>query len=115
MRILCVDDEALVRMVTSDLLRELGHEVLEAPGPEEGLASIRAADEPFDLLLTDIMMPGPIDGRGFAKLAIEAQPGLPVIYFSGYSRIVTADDTGARVLPKPCSIGTLQAAIAGIA
>lgn len=109
MRILCVDDDGLVRAVTADLLRELGHDVIEAGGGGAAADMISAAI-PIDMLVTDIHMPGGPDGLQLAEYARARRPGLPVIYFSGLAHVVPKDVAG-MVLSKPCSLGQLQQAI----
>jgi len=111
LRILCVDDDGLVRAVTADLLRELGHDVIEASGGNAA-AGIIAAATPIDMLVTDIHMPGGPDGLELAQYARAQLPGLPVIYFSGLAHVVPRDVEGV-VLAKPCSLGQLQQAIEG--
>lgn len=112
MRILCVDDDGLVLAVTADLLRDLGHDVIEAAGGHRAAQAI--GDGGIDLLVTDIHMPGGPDGQELAAMARRAQPDLPVIYFSGLAHIVPVGvkDT---VLHKPCTLGELELAIDNIA
>ena len=112
MRILCVDDDGLVLSVTADLLRDLGHDVIEAIGGHRAAEAI--GDGGIDLLLTDIHMPGGPDGQELAAMARQARPEMPVIYFSGLSHIVPAE-VGDKVLRKPCSLGELELAIDTIA
>lgn len=110
MRILCVDDDRLVLAVTADLLRELGHEVIEASGGGEAVEILTAAMTPIDMLVTDIHMPGGPDGLQLAEHARRRSPGLRVIYFSGLAHVVPRHVEGV-VLSKPCSLGQLQQAI----
>lgn len=112
MRILCVDDDSLVRAVTADLLRELGHDVVEATG-SEGAALIMAGGG-IELLITDIHMPEGINGQELARLARQSHPSLPVIYFSGFGHVVP-DGVTDHVLRKPCNLGDLQQAIRHVA
>lgn len=109
MRILCVDDDGLVRSVTADLLRELGHDVIEADGGAAA-AAIIATPASIDLLVTDIHMPDGPDGLQLATYARSCRPGLPVIYFSGLAHVVPHGLAG-WVLPKPCSLGQLEQAL----
>ncbi len=60
-KLLLVDDDPVLLNLLGRLLRRAGHEVTEASGGEEGLALARAAREPFDVIVTDVMMPG-LDG-----------------------------------------------------
>lgn len=111
MRILCVDDDGLILSITADLLRMLGHDVVEAVGGRRAVSRI-GDDDDFDLLVTDIHMPGGPDGRDLASLARRSRPDLPVIYFSGIDQMTPAR-SGDRVLRKPCTLGELQQAIEG--
>ncbi|WP_066967886.1 response regulator [Rhizorhabdus dicambivorans] len=113
MRILCVDDDDLVLAVTADLLRALDHEVTEAIGGSRA-AELIGTDIPFDLLVTDIHMPGGPGGADLAALARSTRPDLPVIYFSGIDSTAPAG-IADPVLRKPCRLGELQRAIAGLA
>lgn len=109
MRILCVDDDRLVLAITADLLRDLGHEVIEAVAAIDATRII-AGSADVDMLVTDIHMPGGPDGLELAERARRAHPGLPVIYFSGLSHVVPTE-LGDTVLRKPCTLGDLQRAI----
>lgn len=109
MRILCVDDDRLVLAVTADLLRELGHDVLEADDADDAVQILDTRDD-IDLLVTDIHMPGGLDGLALALHARRRRPGLPVVYFSGLSHVVPPDIDG-QVLRKPCTLGELEQAV----
>jgi PAS domain S-box-containing protein len=95
--VLLVEDDALIRMNTSDMLQCAGYVVIEAASAEEALATLRTMR--VDTLLTDIKLPGS-SGVELAKHARELQPGIAVIYASGDASSV-ADDGDARVLSKP--------------
>ena len=112
MRILCVDDDGLVLAVTADLLRALDHEVVEATGGLHA-AELIASELPFDLLVTDIHMPGGPGGADLAMMARSGRPTLPVIYFSGMGAMAP-EGVADPVLRKPCRLGELQRAIEGL-
>jgi PAS domain S-box-containing protein len=80
--VLLVDDEALVRASTADMLAELGYDVLEAESAQEALALIEAG--PLDLVITDHLMPG-LSGTDLARIIAAERPGLPVLVVSGYA------------------------------
>ena len=87
--ILLVEDEEMVRVLTSRILRELGYSVLEADGAEEALRALRDAmlrkgPDAIDLVLTDVVMPQ-TSGPDLVNKLTEIRPELKVIFMSGYS------------------------------
>src|SRR5579862_6092333 len=82
--VLIVDDEPLVRDVVKMALEEAGFGVMTACDGDEAL-SLVMFDYPFDVLLTDVRMPGKHDGWSLAEKAREWRPELPVVYVSAYS------------------------------
>jgi len=82
--ILIVEDDALVRKYVVSQLRSLGYRTLAASNADEAL-SIIGADEDIDILFTDVMMPGPINGRQLAIEAMRRRPQLKILYTSGYA------------------------------
>ncbi|WP_084631776.1 GAF domain-containing protein [Agrobacterium larrymoorei] len=107
--VLLVDDEDLVRMVTSDMLVDLGYEVIEVASGEEALQLVTSGHR-FDLLVTDHLMPG-ISGTDLAREVRATKPGTPVLLVSGYS-----DNTGVDAdlprLTKPFRKDELAAVLA---
>ena len=81
--ILVVDDEVLIRMAVSDFLQECGFKVLEAGNAAEAIQMIQSAQSVLDLVLSDIRMPGDLDGFGLSKWIRQHRPNLPVILTSG--------------------------------
>ncbi len=81
--ILLVEDEAAVRTFAASALRGRGYEVTDVNGPEAALEALGSATRPFDLLVTDVVMPGR-SGSQLADAAREVQPGIAVIFISGY-------------------------------
>lgn len=105
--ILCVDDEALIRTMIADCIDELGFKSVEAGSGEEALEKLEATD--VALLITDIRMGG-ISGWEVAERARARQPGLPIIYISGFPCAGEAlADT--IYLAKPFRPRDLQAAV----
>ncbi|MEZ5995148.1 MAG: PAS domain S-box protein [Hyphomonadaceae bacterium] len=103
-RILLVEDDDLVRAQAGAELRGLGYRVVTARGGAEALEILRAGQE-FDLLFTDVVMAGGMNGRQLAEAARALAPHLPVLYTSGHPETVLneADHIapGVKLLRKP--------------
>jgi two-component system, NtrC family, sensor kinase len=101
-RILVVEDDADVRLYIVDVLRELNYDVAETPDAESALAL--AKDRKFDLLLTDVILPGK-NGRQLAEALQAAQGATKVLFMTGYSRNAIVHqgrlDPGVQMLQKP--------------
>lgn len=82
--ILVVEDEVLVRMMIADEVRQQGFRVIEAATADEALAVLRSAIS-VDLVLTDIQMPGSMDGLALAELVRSIWPGLKIIFATARS------------------------------
>lgn len=104
-RILVVEDEPLVRAGVVTQLQSLGYIVLQAADGESGLASFEAAAHPYDLLLTDVVMPGRLNGRTFADEVARRWPKTKVVFISGYAENAVLHegraDAGVLLLSKP--------------
>ena len=87
-RILLVEDEGLIRMMVVDFLEDEGFDVIEAHDGEEAAKLLDEAAR-FDVLFTDVRMPGMLDGIDVALRAQQRHPGLPVLVVSGYSAELT--------------------------
>jgi signal transduction histidine kinase len=110
--VLLVDDNAEVRAVLRRQLDEIGHEVIEAPNGEEALAIIDRVPE-LAVLVSDVIMPGAMDGRRLAALARQRRPELRVVLVTGYAEgLDEAADRPFTLLRKPCTKEELVAAIA---
>ena len=81
-RILIVEDEFLIRMTLAEALGDEGFDVVEAETGDEALPMLKA-DPAIRLLLTDIQLPGVLNGRALAKQAREHAPTLPIIFMTG--------------------------------
>ena len=81
--ILVVEDEALLRVAISNYLLECGFAVLEAGDAAEAIETLKADKAEIDVVFTDILMPGEMDGFGLAQWIWDHRPGLPVILTSG--------------------------------
>lgn len=113
-QILVVDDEARVGDAVVEQLRSLGYAVTRATDGVAGLAAVKGAGQPYDLLLTDVVMPG-MGGRKLADDVTALSPSTAVLFMSGYSRDdIVHDgriDPGARLLTKPFHKGDLARAV----
>ncbi len=83
-RVLLVEDEGLIRMVTSEFLRDEGFEVTEAWNGDEAARLLDTSDH-FDVLFTDVQMPGTLDGIDLAMRARRQYAMIPLLVVSGYA------------------------------
>jgi PAS domain S-box-containing protein len=104
-RVLVVEDDADVRASVVRQLQSLGYVVTEAADGQSGLAAFATAPEPFDVLLTDVVMPGSLSGKGLADEVSGRWPGTKVVFMSGYTENAIIHhgriDEGVRLLSKP--------------
>jgi PAS domain S-box-containing protein len=100
--ILVVEDNAKVRKTVIRQLHDLGYRTIEADGGGAALDLMRRGTS-FDLLLTDVVMPGGITGYQLAEQARAERPGLKVLFTSGYTELAAASeaDLGHQLLSKP--------------
>jgi CheY-like chemotaxis protein len=102
--ILVVEDDRLVRDYVLAQLHSLGYVTLQAANAAEALAIV-AAGTPFDLLFTDVIMPGKMNGRQLADELHKTHPDLKVVYTSGYTENAIIHhgrlDAGVLLLAKP--------------
>ena len=114
--ILVVDDEAAVRAVTVDSLRELGYHVIEADGAASALRLL-AANPDVALLFTDIVMPE-TNGARLADAARALRPGLKVLFTTGYTRNAVVHngvvDAGVELIGKPFTFEALGAKVRSV-
>lgn len=102
-RILVVEDEESLLLMMEELLTELGFGIVAARSGREALNLVNSG-QAFDLMLTDIVMPGGIGGFELARHVRELRPGVPIVYMSGYTGFTSAE-MGSVVAPlvqKPC-------------
>jgi CheY-like chemotaxis protein len=107
--ILVVEDDDGVRQYASEILRDLNYQILEARDSETALRLLDA-DKKFDLLLTDVVLPGK-NGRELATEIEKRRPGVKVIFMTGYSRNAIVHhgrlDRGTELITKPLTEGVL--------
>lgn len=108
--VLLVDDEVLVRMVVADQLDELGYTIIEAGDAGGALKQIDPTQK-IDLLLTDVGLPGGMNGRQLADAVRQLRPDLPIVFITGYAEqsVLKEADLGKnmRVMTKPFQIEKL--------
>lgn len=94
LRILCIDDEPLLRELVKEMLGCDGHDVEVSDSGQSGLDKFRIARErgrPFDVVITDLGMPC-VDGRQVAKAVKQESPGTPVVMLTGWGALMKEDD-----------------------
>jgi len=110
-KILVIDDEAVVRMLIVDVLTDLGYNPLEAKDGPSGIKLIEAEAE-LDLLITDVGLPGGLNGRQVADAARQKYPALKVIFITGYAENAVIGsgqlDADMHVLTKPFAVEELR-------
>lgn len=112
--ILVVDDEATLRSVFADLLAHEGYACITAANAVDALQIIEANVVELDLLISDIRMPGTLNGLELADRVRELQPGAAILLISGYAEdpiMKTVEERGYHILEKPFRHFQLAAAI----
>ncbi|MES5098082.1 PAS domain-containing protein [Agrobacterium sp. BA1120] len=112
LKILMVDDDALIAMSSVDMLEDLGHDVVEASSGKQAL-DILASDPTFDLLVTDFSMPG-MNGAELSRKARELLPALPILIATGYADLPEGTDLEITRLGKPYTQDQLASEIAKV-
>ena len=105
--VLVVDDSADVAEVTSSLFEHLGYETIYRDSAEAALKLLEAGTK-IDLVFSDIVMPGTIDGVGLAREIRSRYPNLPVALTTGYSDAAKAAPSNLRILRKPFDTEALR-------
>ena len=112
--IMVVEDDDELRAHTVETLEDLGYRVLAAATGAAALELLDRGTE-VDLLFTDVVMPGGINGRQLAEEAVRRRPGLKVLYTTGYTRNAIVHhgrlDPGVHMIGKPFSLGELGAKV----
>jgi CheY-like chemotaxis protein len=110
--VLLVQDELLVRLHGVDLLEEHGFEVMEAANADVALAVLQADPQAVEAVITDVNMPGAMDGCALAREVHQRWPWIKIVITSGHARLSPDEvpDHG-RFVPKPWPSGALVNAI----
>lgn len=111
-KVLIVEDEFLIRLTLLEVLVDEGYAVLESENGPDAVALV-AGDPEISILLTDIQMPGGMDGHMVARRARELRPDLPVIFMTGAPEAADGPVAGTRsmYLAKPYSPSDMCAAV----
>jgi PAS domain S-box-containing protein len=112
--ILVVEDDEALRAYTVEMLGELGYRVLTAPSGAAALDLLERSSD-IDLLFTDVVMPGGLNGRQLAEEAVRRRPRLKVLFTTGYTRNAIVHhgrlDPGVHMIAKPFSLDGLGAKV----
>jgi CheY-like chemotaxis protein len=110
--VLLVEDDDEVASLVTEMLREIGYQVTRTSSADAALGAL-ANGRTVDLLFSDIMMPGAMNGVDLAREARRRRPELPILLTSGYAEaaLLKAGSDGYQVLRKPYAICDLQRAI----
>ena len=112
--VLVVDDEPTLRMLIIEVLEDLGYTAIEAADGSAGLRVLQS-DARIDLLVTDVGLPGGMNGRQMADAARVARPNLRVLFITGYAENAVLShghlDPGVHVLTKPFSMDSIAGRI----
>jgi signal transduction histidine kinase/ActR/RegA family two-component response regulator len=112
--VLVVDDESTVRLLIVDVLRDMGYRVIEAADSAQGMAILRSSVR-IDLLVTDVGLPGGMNGRQLAEAARELRHELNVMFITGYAESAVLNSghlsPGMQLLTKPFTVDALVTGI----
>jgi CheY-like chemotaxis protein len=111
--VLVVEDNPEVEELAGSLLRRLGYRVLRAPSAEAAL-TVLASGEPIDLVFTDVVMPGELDGLGLVKRVKQLYPKTAILLTSGYAKTWHTLEAGLPIVRKPYQLAVLARAVRGV-
>ena len=107
--VLVVEDDSAVRLIISDVLRELGYACIEASDGQAALPML-TSNTPLDLLITDVGLPG-LNGRQLAEIARQHRPDLKILFVTGYAEHATGHAPflapGMEMVTKPFALDAL--------
>ena len=108
---LIVDDEPAIRRYLQAVLNQQHLQTVEANDATDALRVVDQLGNSLDLILSDVKMPGDMDGVQLAHSVRNAYPAIPIILISGYSDSKEENTEGFELIPKPFSPETLLAAV----
>jgi CheY-like chemotaxis protein len=113
--ILVVEDDPDVRTFSVEVLRDLGYRVLEAGNGPMALDLLQQQADPIDLLFSDVVLPGGMNGAVLASQARALRPQLKVLYTTGYARNAIVHDgrldQGVELIAKPFTYDDLSSRV----
>lgn len=98
--ILLAEDNLSMRQFLGGALRKAGHEVDDRSDGVQALAELQAEEKPYDLLLTDVVMPG-MDGVELARRAEDLRPQMKVMFITGFSGVALGRQNERKALSNP--------------
>jgi DNA-binding NtrC family response regulator len=112
--ILLIEDEGLIRMATAAMLEDAGYHVREAMNADEALVALDA-DSQIDIVITDVQMPGKIDGLELVEIISSKYPHIQSLVTSGRASLNEARDCGAKkFITKPYTADAIQSAVQAV-
>ncbi|MBN0980602.1 response regulator [Pseudomonas hygromyciniae] len=113
--ILVLEDDEIIRSLMVDVLEDFGAVVTSFPSADEGMIFLERSSDPVDLIVSDIQMPGLLNGYDLSKVVAHRWPSLPVVLTSGNTGMAAQLGSTVKFLPKPWSterlIDCVQAAL----
>ncbi|WP_278439007.1 response regulator [Pseudomonas oryzihabitans] len=111
-RVLVIEDEYVLRELMCELVEDCGAQSIGLPTADEGLRYLEHHATQIDLVVTDVRMPGVLDGHHLTRLIAQRWPALPVVLTSGYDGEQTSSlPHNACFLAKPWGAGQFTAVI----
>ncbi|MCK3828693.1 MULTISPECIES: response regulator [unclassified Pseudomonas] len=101
--ILVLEDDEIIRALMVDVLEDFGAVVTSFPSADEGMIYLERGDDPVDLIVSDIQMPGLLNGYDLSRVVAHRWPEVQVVLTSGNTKIATQLGSSVRFLPKPWS------------
>ena len=115
--VLVIDDEPTIRMLVAEILGDAGYSVIEAPDGPTGLRLLES-NARIDLLITDVGLPGGMNGRQVADAARKSRPRLKILFITGYAENAVIGqgrlESGMFLLTKPFQVDVLAARVRDI-
>jgi CheY-like chemotaxis protein len=115
--VLVIDDEDVVRLLVAEVLKDAGYRVLEAVDGPSGMKIVQSGAR-IDLMITDVGLPGGLNGRQVADAARATRPDLKVLFITGYAENAVIGnghlDPGMHLITKPFSMSAMGARVRDI-